>query len=201
LKFAYSNMAYEVLGELVSKVSLMSFEDYVEEKILKPLGMRSSTLLLNRADPEKLAAGCTRGKDGAVKPIAHYPYNRAHTPSSNLHSNVDDMARWALANLNRGELDGRRILKRATHDLMWNPAAETGRKGVRIGISWFLEESKGDHLVQHAGGDDGFLTYLCLCPDRKLAVILMSNSDHGPAMQRVLETTMSVALRRQPGKR
>ena len=41
-----------------------------------------------------------------MKPVAHYPYNRAHTPSSNLHSNVEDMARWILLNVNRGELDG-----------------------------------------------------------------------------------------------
>src|SRR5262249_653909 len=171
--------------------------DYVEASILKPLGMRSSTLLLKRADQAKLAAGHTRAKDGAVKPIAHYPYNRAHTPSSNLHSNVEDMARWAMANLNHGELDGRRILDRSTHELMWRPAAETGSAGIRVGISWFLEESKGDHLVVHAGGDDGFLTYLCLCPDRGKGVILMTNTDDGRPMKRVLETTVSVALGRE----
>jgi CubicO group peptidase (beta-lactamase class C family) len=199
-KFAYSNMAYEVLGDLVAKVSGASFEGYVEANILNPLGMRSSTLLLKRADPDKLATGYTRSKDGAVKAIAHYPYNRAHTPSSNLHSNVEDMARWALANLNHGELDGLRILNRSTHDLMWKPAAETGQKGLRVGISWFLDESKSDHLVEHAGGDDGFLTYLALCPARKLAVILMVNSDHGPPMKRVLDTTLSAALGLQDRK-
>jgi CubicO group peptidase (beta-lactamase class C family) len=193
-------MAYEVLGDLVSKVSGMSFEDYVAARILKPLGMRSSTLLLSQAKPGLLAAGYTRNKDGDVKPIAHYPFNRAHTPSSNLHSNVDDMARWAVANLNRGELDGRRILQRSTHELMWKAAAETGSKGTRVGISWFLEESKGDHLVMHAGGDDGFLTYLCLCPDRKIGVILMANSDFGPPMKRVLEAALSAALGREEGK-
>ncbi len=82
---------------------------------------------------------------------------------------------------------------------MRKPAAQTGEKGVRIGISWFLDESKADRLVEHAGGDDGFLTYLCLCPARKHAVILMSNSDHGPPMKRVLETTLSAALGRQDG--
>jgi CubicO group peptidase (beta-lactamase class C family) len=199
-RFAYSNMAYEVLGDLVAKVSGTSFEDYVAARILKPLGMRSSTLLLKRADPGKLAIGYTRTKDGAVKPIAHYPYNRAHTPSSNLHSNVEDMARWALANLNHGELDGRRILERSTHDLMWKPGAETGQKGVRIGISWFLEESRGDRLVVHGGGDDGFLTYLWLCPDRKIGVIFMANSDYGPPMKRVREIIISTALGREDGK-
>jgi CubicO group peptidase (beta-lactamase class C family) len=196
-KFAYSNMAYEVLGDLVAKVSGKSFEDYVEANILRPLGMKSSTLLWKQADPAKLAVGHTRAKDGTVKPIAHYPYNRAHTPSSNLHSNVEDMARWALANLNHGELDGRRILDRRAHDLMWKPAAETGKQGVRVGISWFLEESKGDHLVVHAGGDDGFLTYLCLCPDLGKGVILMTNTDDGRPMKRVLETTISAALGRE----
>src|SRR5262249_46283807 len=89
-KFRYSNMAFEVLGDLVAKVSGMSFEDYVEANILKPVGMKSSTLLYKRADPAKLAAGYTR-RGGSVVPVAHYPYNRAHTPSSNLHSNVEDM--------------------------------------------------------------------------------------------------------------
>jgi CubicO group peptidase (beta-lactamase class C family) len=110
------------------------------------------------------------------------------------------MARWALANLNHGELDGRRILDRSSHDLMWKPAAETGQKGLRVGISWFLEESKGEHLVVHAGGDDGFLTYLCLCPARKIGVILMTNTDYGRPLKQILETTTSTALGRDTRK-
>src|SRR5262245_5808451 len=109
-EFRYSNMAFEVLGDLVAKASGKSCEDYVEENILKPVRMKSSTLLYKKADPTKLAAGYTRTK-GEVVPVAHYPYNRRHTPSSNLHSNVEDMARWILVNLNRGELEGNRILK------------------------------------------------------------------------------------------
>jgi CubicO group peptidase (beta-lactamase class C family) len=199
-KFAYSNMAFEVLGDLVAKVSGKSFEDDLEANILRPLGMRSSTLLLKQADPAKLAVGYTRDKDGAVKPVAHYPYNRAHTPSSNLHSNIEDMARWMMANLNRGELDGQRILKHSTYDQMWKPAAEIGRQGGHVGISWFLEESKGEHLVVHAGGDDGFLSYVCLCPNRRIGMVIMTNCDYGPPMRRIVETTISTALGREEGK-
>ncbi len=75
-RFRYSNMAFEVLGDLVAKVSGMSFEDYVEASILKPVGMKSSTLLYKNADPAKMAAGHTERK-GVVVPVAHYPYNRA----------------------------------------------------------------------------------------------------------------------------
>jgi CubicO group peptidase (beta-lactamase class C family) len=63
-KFAYSDMAFEVLGDLVAKVSGVSMEDHVDEHILKPLGMTSSTPLIKKADPLKLAAGHSRGKDG-----------------------------------------------------------------------------------------------------------------------------------------
>ena len=96
-------MAYEVLGDLVAKVSTMSFENYVRDNILKPLGMTSSTLLLKEADPTKLAAGHTRVKDGALIPVAHYPYNRSHTPSSNLHSTAS-----GYGPLDAGELKSRR---------------------------------------------------------------------------------------------
>jgi CubicO group peptidase (beta-lactamase class C family) len=181
-------MAYEVLGDLVAKVSGETFEGYVEANILKPLGMNSSTLLYKKADPAMLADGHTRAKDGSVRPIAHYPYNRAHTPSSNLHSNVVDMVRWAAANLNRGELGGHRVLKNATYGLMWKPVAVSDGK-VSVGISWFLKESipfsrtKGRTMVMHSGGDDGFLTKIMLLPAEKRGVILMTNYDYGPALK------------------
>jgi CubicO group peptidase (beta-lactamase class C family) len=177
-KFAYSNMAYEVLGDLVAKVSGMSFENYVGENILKPLGMRSSTLLLKEAAPAKLAVGHTRAKDGAVIPVVHYPYNRSHTPSSNLHSSAMDMVRWMLVNLNRGELDGHRILKNSTYDLMWTPTVTS--KKERVGISWFLSNYKGQQIVKHGGQDVGFLTTVVLLPARKTGVVVLVNSDRAP---------------------
>jgi CubicO group peptidase (beta-lactamase class C family) len=56
-EFRYSNMAFEVLGDVVAKASGKSFEDFVEKNILKPVGMKSSTLLYRKADPGKLATG------------------------------------------------------------------------------------------------------------------------------------------------
>jgi CubicO group peptidase (beta-lactamase class C family) len=175
-KFAYSNMAYEVLGDLVAKVSGVSFEDFVDRHILKPIGMTSSTLLIKSADPAKLAAGHSQGRGGAVKVVQFYPYNRAHTPSSDLHSNVIDMSRWAIANMNRGELDGHRILKTSSYDLMWTRGTPPDAR-ASVGISWFLSEVNGEQRASHNGGDDGFLTTLMIIPARKAALICMTNCD------------------------
>ncbi len=191
-RFAYSNMAYEVLGDLIAKVSGVTFEEYVAAHILNQLGMTSSTLLLSKANPSLLAQGYThpRGGDAAtIKPVTAYPFNRAHSPSSDLMSNVIEMSRWAMANLNRGELDGKRILKTSTYDLMWKPALEIEfcrdaahqdcrKPGGSVGISWFIGDHRGHTSISHSGGDDGFVSYLLLVPDTEMALVLMCNSSH-----------------------
>lgn len=191
--FAYSNMAYEVLGDLVSKVSGATFESYVAINILRPLGMTSSTLLLTEANPALLAAGYTHPRGGdyaSIKPVRAYPFNRIHSPSSDLMSSVVDMSRWAIANLNRGELDGQRILKATTYDVLWKPVMEVEfcrdaartdcrKPGGSVAISWFVGDHDGHTGISHSGGDDGFVTYLLLVPDAHMALVLMCNSDHG----------------------
>src|SRR6185503_7518098 len=105
-----------------------------------------------------------------------------------------DMSRWAMANLNRGELDGKRILKSSTYDLMWKPASE---QFGQIGISWFLNKHKGFGLVTHSGGDTGFVSNLVLIPDRKIAVVMMSNYDRAPLRVLTL-AALDVALGIKP---
>jgi CubicO group peptidase (beta-lactamase class C family) len=186
---SYSNMAYEVLGDLVAHVSGMPFEEYVDANILQPLGMKSSTLLIKKADPALLADGYMRKRGGdyaSLKLVKAYPYNRIHTPSSNLMSNVSDMTRYAMANLNHGELDGTRILKASTYDLMWKPAVEVEfcqdkhtqcrKPGAWVGISWFTQDKDGQTIVSHSGGDDGFMTNLVLVPRSKMGLVLMTNA-------------------------
>ena len=175
-KFAYSNMAYEILGNLISKVSGETFDDFVQRHTLTPLAMKNSTLLLKQANARLLTTGhVLNSTDGPVVSKV-FPYNRSHSPSSNLHSNVVDMLRWAMANMNRGELDGKRILKASTYDIMWRPVRDDTDEGS-IGISWFVGKRRGFVTVSHSGGDTGFATHLMMIPEKQMAVVSMSNCD------------------------
>jgi CubicO group peptidase (beta-lactamase class C family) len=171
-KFAYSNTAYEMLGDVIAKVSGESFEDYVQHNILTPLGMKDSTLLVREASPQLLTSPHVLEKDKVVVSKI-FPYNRAHAPSSTLYSSIEDMSRWAIANLNHGELNGKRILKRETAESMWRPVADA--LGMKEGISWFTTEKQGHRLVLHSGGDVGFESLLVLAPEDSVAVVAMSN--------------------------
>ena len=171
-KFGYSNTAYEILGDLIAKVSGESFEDYVQHHILTPLGMKDSTLLVREANPQLLTSPHVMENDKVVVSKI-FPYNRAHAPSSTLYSSIEDMSRWAIANLNRGELDGKRILKRETVDAMWRPVVDA--LSMKEGISWFTTDKQGHRLVLHSGGDVGFESLVVLAPEDGVAVVGMSN--------------------------
>lgn len=201
-RFGYSNMAYDVLGDLIAKVSGKSFEAYVQQRILTPLGMTGSTLLIKEADPRNLASGHEMNPGGEVVVSKVAPYNRIHSPSSNLLSSVNDMARWAMANLNRGELDGKRILKDSSYTLMWTPAfVDATRTNWRYkrgdGISWALGDYQGHPVVSHAGGDTGFVADLVIMPDKGIAVVWMMNADW---LRRVTltNTALDIALGLKP---
>ena len=176
----YSNIAYEVLGDVIAKVSGMTFEDYVAENILTPLRMESATLLVKHADLALMATPHTHNPypDGPLSVSPIFPYNREHAPSSTLYASVLDTCRFALAYLNGGELDGARILQPETVTEMWTPAAKTGQTYWKeIGLSWFDGERLGQKTVGHDGEDVGFNTTLLLVPAFGCGVILLSNAD------------------------
>jgi CubicO group peptidase (beta-lactamase class C family) len=173
-KFAYSNIAFEVLGDLIAKVAGMSFETYMQRQIFTPLDMQRSTFLRGEV-PAELATTPHVGEERATV-SAIYPYNRRHAPSSTLHSNAVEMCRWALANLNRGALDGVQILQPTSYDLLFKRYRETEEDNA-IGLSWFHADYRGHHRISHGGGDTGYASYFALFPDQQAAVAVMANSD------------------------
>jgi CubicO group peptidase (beta-lactamase class C family) len=200
-KFAYSNTAYEVLGDVIAKVSGQTFEDYVRDHILAPLKMNDSTLLLRSANRELLTTPHI-WKSNKLEVSKVFPYNRAHSPSSSLYSSIEDMSRWAMANLNHGELDGVRILKRESASLMQQPQFPAYGK-LQEAMGWFIDEDKGRRFVLHAGGDVGFESLLVLDPQDSLAVVAMTNfaADKPSHLNEFVNIAIRITLGRpSPGK-
>ena len=108
--WSYSNSGFDTLGDVIAKVSGQSFEEYVQEHVLTPLGMKDSTFLLSDVDPAALVPPHTYDENDNTETQEFYPYLRKHGPSATLFSSVSDMARFAVANMNHGELDGVHVL-------------------------------------------------------------------------------------------
>ena len=182
-KFRYSNMAYEVLGDVISKVAGRPFEDYVNDHILIPLGMVESTFLKKNVSPALETSPHLTVLNTFVSDV--YPYNRRHAASSTLHSNVLEMCHWIRANLNRGEFNGQRILKQASYDELWQAYAPTNPESPtqQVGLSWFMWEHQGHKAIGHSGGDVGFSSDLAFLPDKGIGVVAMVNAIPSPVYQ------------------
>ena len=171
---AYSNTAYEALGDVIAKVSGMSFETYIRKNILDPLEMHTTSFLYPGI-PESLRVSGHRWA-GAPFVSKHYPYNRMHGPSSTLNSSVLEMTHYALAHLHRGVYKGKRILADATYDLWWTNTINMEGK-PKIGLSWWLRERHGVKTMSHSGGDTGFGSIFMLAPAKDISVMLVCNYD------------------------
>jgi CubicO group peptidase (beta-lactamase class C family) len=184
-RFAYSDIGFDILGALISRVAGGSFEDYVAGHILEPLGMCDSSLLVQGVDQGLLASPHVLNQWGHPVVSRVFPYNRRHAGSSTLYSNVDDMLRWSEANLGGGELAGRRILRADMHAAMWVPAIGNVHSSIprngSVGLSWFIFHRNGTRVVGHMGQDEGFATLMLLVPDRQLAIVSMANRSHDHA--------------------
>lgn len=182
----YSNRGFDVLADAIAKADGQPFEAVIQRRILTPLGMRRSTLLMSDIDSARMALGHRR--DGTA--VGYYPYNRRHAGSSTLHSTLDDMLRWAAANLGRGAVDQRRILPASAYDELWRPyrdiratiAEQVRRAGyvfpydsMAIGLSWFLPVEHGRQLVYHSGSDPGFASNILLSPAEQIGVVVLIN--------------------------
>jgi CubicO group peptidase (beta-lactamase class C family) len=196
-RYAYSNMAFECLGDVIAKVSGLSFADYEKKYILDPAGMKESTFLKPEYLPENWASGHLR----TLRTLAWegYPYNRMHGPSSTLHSNAIEMSNWAIINMNRGTHAGQKILEPASYDLLWKPWFKIGGADSNnaVGLSWFLGSRRGEKTISHGGGDTGFNSYLILLPERASAVVVMCNYIPAP-VRYIGEAALDVLLGFEP---
>src|SRR5215213_7840636 len=107
--FQYSNRNYTMLGLLIKVVSGQSYEDYVQEHVLQPLGMQQSLNNLDYAKNHGLTTGHQYWFNRPV-PGGGLLENRATTPTGLLTASVEDMSTWLIVHLNHGVYHGTRVL-------------------------------------------------------------------------------------------
>ncbi len=172
--FAYSNMGYEILGAVIAAVSGESFENYITENIFFPLGMTHSDLLTFRRDMKDVCSPHLKDEENHFAMVEHFPYNRAHGPSSTLTSNLEDMSLWAKAVLEK------KILKPEAFTEAWKEHSVVPNNSEKIGLAWFCREQKGYSLYGHEGNDDGFRASFWLCPELSVSITVCSNISGAP---------------------
>ncbi|MGB2672259.1 MAG: serine hydrolase domain-containing protein [Candidatus Acidiferrum sp.] len=171
---AYSNYGVGLAGYIVQRVSVEPFEQYVSEHIFQPLGMKHSSF--NQPMTAELGPYVSDGyRASTEKPAIGFEiFNPA--PAGGVSSAAGDMEKFALALLNGGELDGHRILKTETRDLMWTPQFDASDQLPPICMGFYQTWRNNLRFIGHDGDLIAFHSMFLLEPTQKLVVFVSYNS-------------------------
>lgn len=171
---AYSNYATSLAGYIVQRVSHEPFDDYVERHIFAPLGMRNSSF--RQPLPANMRPNMATGYQRASgEPVPFEIVGPA--PAGALSSTGADMARFMMAHLNGGELDGQRILSAETARMMHRTRASYGIGPLdRMLLGFFETNVNGREVIAHLGDTGAFHTSLHLFIDDNTGLYASFNS-------------------------
>lgn len=163
-KFNYSNSGYVLLTYIVEKVSGKTMQNFLQENIFGPLGMKNSGMFEGNAIVHNLAVGYTENDEGTE----NAPYIDMSIPfgAGALYSTVEDLYIWDQS------LYSNKLINKESTQKLFTPNLE----GYAFG---FMVDTFQKHLwVFHTGGIEGFSTAINRFPDDKLTIIILKNNDN-----------------------
>jgi len=188
-EYRYSNLAYDILGYVVEKVSGTSFENYVNKSVLASCGMLDSDFrYFNIQDSLRTSPHSKRWMTKSIYKRKIYPYTREHAPSSTLNSSSKDLSNWMISflqSLNDPQANSGLLT-------MTSPSFDTY---PYIGLGFQLSKIDSKRTIGHYGGDRGFRSYLVMIPEEKIGLVLLANCDYNEDFrQEILHTIARLML-------
>ncbi|MFP4081709.1 MAG: serine hydrolase domain-containing protein [Candidatus Aminicenantes bacterium] len=170
MKTKYSNIGVGMAGHIMEKVAKMDFAGYQKEFILNPLGMKSSSFLLEDHIKEKVAKGYMRDLQGKQWEAPHFRFG--YLPAANLYSTVIDLTKF----MNFMMDEGKPLLERETFNHM-KTVQFTQEQNQGFGLGFFISKIHNFRSIGHSGAVYGFSSNLLTVPQKKLGVVVCSNLD------------------------
>ncbi len=203
-KFDYDNLLYMVAGEVVKRVSGISWEDFVEQRIMKPLGMNNSAASFNRLKDKSNIIDGHAVVEGKVQVVGrHIPINGENS-AGGIYSSIDDLSKWIIMHLENGKYGKdfeKTLLSEKVHREIWSPQTilPLNRKVDKYnshfrcyGLGFFLSDVNGYKEVAHSGGLEGMVTLITMIPELKLGIIVLTNQQAGGAMVAITNTIKDI---------
>ena len=182
---SYSNDAYALLGAVIERASGETYEDYVTEHILKPLGMRRSTFslewALSRADVTTLFYKEETDSGEEVRASNNWQVAPPYLACGWLKSTALDMAKYIAMYVSGGSLGRCRVVSADSIAKM------CGRHHAYTRDRWYgygwsaRPDYHGFTLVEHSGGLKGVNSNMGFVPDRGVGAVVLCNLSGGPA--------------------
>lgn len=190
-KYDYDNLLYIVAGEVVARLSGMSWVDFVQTKIFMPLGMNNSVPTNSRLQENANLALPHDSEGERIKQLPTYDSDLV-AAAGGIYASVDDLSKWMLMHLNRGKYGkdlSSKLFSERQQNQMWrphtnlgfttNPNPRTKQHFAAYGLGWGIIDKQGKIVLSHTGGLPGMLSKTILVPELNLGIVVLTNSAAG----------------------
>jgi CubicO group peptidase (beta-lactamase class C family) len=186
--FQYHNSMYLVAGKVIEKASGIPWEQFMTERVFRPLGMNSTYPTLAEALKQPNRSIAHYKIKGTVEAIPEMAIDSV-APAGSVWSNADDAGKWMNYLISGKTPDGKDLLKPNSLEEMFRPQVILPTnfyptftlikpKWTTYGLGWFQHDYRGEKVDFHTGSIAGRTALVGLIRDKKIGVYIFGNLDH-----------------------
>jgi len=177
----YQNLMFLTAGYLAGQVASTTWEDLVQERIFGPLDMTGSNFSVDDSQTTDDFSYPYAENEDAVERIPFRNIDRIG-PAGSINSSVEEMIRYVQMHIDKGKVGDQQLLSEANSKQMQTPQMvmpgevrydELGHSSYGMGL--VITSYRGEELIHHGGGIDGFISLLSFMPRRSMGVIVLTN--------------------------
>ncbi len=165
-EYAYSNSGYDLLAEIVERVTGESFRSWMQDSVFQPLQMSQTFVGDDYREVIPSRATSYGAVEGGYREEVFLDDSYG---SGGIYSTVGDLARW-LSNYGTAELGGQAVLRQ-----MRQRGVLANGDTLRYGLGLFVDTYRGQERIQHSGAVAGYRTFVAYYPEIDAAVVTLGN--------------------------
>jgi CubicO group peptidase (beta-lactamase class C family) len=194
-KYDYDNNLYIVAGEVLARVSGKSWEDFIEERILNPIGMMQSAATYDRLKNKSNVIDAHAPVNDVVQVITRHNGKADHAAGA-IYSSIADLSKWVMLQLAHGKYGeglNKQLFSDKVHEEMWSPQTIIPVRAPGVynthfsayGLGFGISDVKGYKQLNHTGGLEGMVTQITMLPELNLGIIVLTNQQEGGAFSAI----------------
>jgi len=189
-EWQYSGTNYVIAGRIVEKVTGESYEKFLADDILRPIGISDETFADHPSQPARNAVGYYRFALGPPRPAPITGRNWLFA-MADLEMTAKDVALWDISVMNQS------LLSAASYRAMSSEIKTTGGRSTGYGLGFFVRDiaaidGKQHVMLHHPGEISGFRSHNFVLPELKAALVILTNAEYSDATSELAEQLQSV---------
>jgi CubicO group peptidase (beta-lactamase class C family) len=181
--YRYNNLGYNIYGLALQEYLNLKWQDVLQEKIFKPLGMNRTTAYMSLAKKNNwnIAQPYDGYGPGGLEKIELQKSDSSMQSAGGLITTPADIAAWLQAQINLGKINNRQIFPADIMKLTQTGVVQMERSGgiftaqAHYAFGWQVSKYHDEKIIYHFGGYPGYVSHLSFMPDKKVGLAIFTN--------------------------